>query len=751
MSFARRLAAIGAGLAAAALTVSAAPDAGAAPPYVVTTDPVKAAAGWLSTQFVDARYLPTPAGDRFVSGVYGGVTYLNYGENADVIFGLAAAGAAGAKIGAALGYLRANVVAYTGVNDPANVGDGAIGKTALAAIVAGADPTAFGSWNLLAQLKDDECTAVNGTSCVAVGGSRNTYTSNSESFVVLAEARAGGAYSPSAAKVAYFLSLQCADGGFTGDLLVCGSGTPDLDATAYAAMALEALGGHRAALARATAWLTAQQRAAGYWTVGGTANTNSTGLAAAALQGAGVDVSAARQWLLRQQVPAGRAGAGAFAFDGGVLPSTVALTSPSVIATAQALTGLVDRGSLATVSAAGASAGSPVFAPAAAVSTATPRTGTRLTATGTGFVAGEQVWVGLPTAAVAVATVTADPLGTARATFTVPGSWHGPRTLVLTGATSGLVARRTVTVTAASSPTSASDRRPRPPRSRRPRPRRRRSHRPAARRVSPSWRPPAATGPGSEPSVGSERPRSSSAPGCCWSAAAGRNDARPSSRPRRRGPARRLRARGPRRGHRRSVRCHAGGCEADLRRHRGRRPRHELRQVAQRDHRRRGAERRRLGALPPRRHHRPDRRRTQPAARRRDALLVLLARHRIRLGVQLRRRRRFDTGRRRGRGMVLRQRLVHRVATGAGTEGALREALRQPGPVAARRSRTAGAPELHGSWRAGRAPVERRRRSRPTASGRLDRARSRYPERQVRRASDPCVCPAQRVGASFVP
>lgn len=450
-----RVAAVGAGLAAAA--VLALPPAAQAAPvtYTVTTDRVQAAAGWLATQFVDEHLLPAPAGDRFVSGKYGTTTYLNYGENADAIFGLAAAKSSGSKIATAWRYLEGNVDAYTDLSS-AQGGpfDGPVGKTALAAIVAGADPTSVGGHNLLQALKVGECSAPSDPGCAAAGGNRNTFSSNSESFVLLAEARAGGAYTPSAAKVGYFLSLQCANGGFTGNLTPCGSGDADLDATSYATMALEALGGHRAEVARATAWLKGQQHAGGYWISQNVPNVNSTGLAAAALQGAGTGtaaaVGAARTWLRSQQVPAAHVAAGAFRFGGSVDPTTTTATSPSVLATAQALTGLVDGGGLATVTGSGAASPVALYAPAVTTSAATVRAGLRLNVDGVGFVAGERVRVSVhsTTVTVTVATVTADPLGSVRSAFTVPATLsNGAHTVVLTGVTSGLVARRAVTVT----------------------------------------------------------------------------------------------------------------------------------------------------------------------------------------------------------------------------------------------------------------------------------------------------------------
>ena len=73
-----------------------------------TTDPVAAAAGWLSTQFEDGTHLPVPAGDHFDS-YFSPSYFANYGENADAIFGLAAAKAGAAKSAVALQYLATNI------------------------------------------------------------------------------------------------------------------------------------------------------------------------------------------------------------------------------------------------------------------------------------------------------------------------------------------------------------------------------------------------------------------------------------------------------------------------------------------------------------------------------------------------------------------------------------------------------------------------------------------------------------------
>lgn len=176
----------------------------------------------------------------------------------------------------------------------------------------GADPTSFGGFDLLQKLKDDECTAVSGSStdftiptCPAIGAGRNIFSSVSESLIVLAEARAGGRFGPSARASDYLLSLQCPDGGFTVQTVTGSACTPDVDATGYAAAALSALGGQRASLGRAAAWLIAQRKAGGYWVAQGGPDVDSTGLAASALEATGADTSTSRAWLGSQQMTTG--------------------------------------------------------------------------------------------------------------------------------------------------------------------------------------------------------------------------------------------------------------------------------------------------------------------------------------------------------------------------------------------------------------------------------------------------------------
>jgi hypothetical protein len=224
---------------------------------VTTTDPAAAAAGWLSQQLIDGSHLVFSFDGKTFDG----------GGTADLSFALAAAKSGAKDINAAVSYLAAHVADYTMINDKSGKpgpSDGAIGKSAVAAMVAGDDPTSFGGYNLLQTLKADECTAISGDPkdfsvpvCPAVGAGRNTFSSIAESFTVLAEARGSAidaSYAPSSAAVGYLLSLQCPNGGFTTSTTGGTSCSSDVDATGYAMMALQALGGQGNAIGKAADW-----------------------------------------------------------------------------------------------------------------------------------------------------------------------------------------------------------------------------------------------------------------------------------------------------------------------------------------------------------------------------------------------------------------------------------------------------------------------------------------------------------------
>jgi hypothetical protein len=440
-----------------AVLVAAATPAQAAPTRT-TTNAATAAAGWLAQRFVGPSHQPSPSGDHLESK-FGGQFFFDGGTTADAIFGLAAAKAGKSKIDAVIAYFAEHVDEYTSIHDTSGKPgpfDGSVGKVALAATVAGADPHQFGGFDLLKALKDDECTSVSVQTtdftvpnCPAVGAGRNIFSSVAESFVILAEARAGGAFAPSAAAVAYFLSLQCANGGFTVQTDATGGCTSDLDSTSYAAAALAALGGHTTELGKALTWLATKRNANGSWTAQGGPNVDSTGLAASALAAAGQDVGGSRAWLASQQVTSGvtigaTASRGALRYQGAFDPTA------SVKATADGLLGLAEGASLATLTDKDASADAPVMAPTASLGHSSIAQGAQQTVTGVGFNAGESVRATVHSVPVFVGKAAAQADGTAKVTFIVPaGLSTGAHTVVLTGLTSGLSTSSPFTVIAA--------------------------------------------------------------------------------------------------------------------------------------------------------------------------------------------------------------------------------------------------------------------------------------------------------------
>lgn len=417
-----------------------------------TTNPTAAAAGWLSTQLSDSSNLPAPGGDHF-GATFSGTYYPDYGTNADLIFGLAASKSGASTATRALHALEANIESYA---DPAGTSygpyDGSLAKAALAAIVMGQDPTtSFGSYNVMQIMKADE----------KAGVPANIYSQFADALVVLAEARVGGVYAPSPAAVQYLLTFQCADGGFTSDtdpntyaLLACGhTGASDPDTTAFAVMALQATDAesgtatYQPQIDAAVAWLQKTEVNGQYWVNQGSPNVDSTGLAAAALAGQGKDISGPQTWLASQQVAAGQPGAGALKYAGTFKPTTASGTSFNVLGTAQGLLGMASNGSLATLTAAGSSAGVGMLAPVSALSTSTATAGKALTVTAGGFAAGEQVQIDLHSTAVALATVKAAGDGTVKASVTIPASAvNGAHEIVLTGQSSGLVATSPLTL-----------------------------------------------------------------------------------------------------------------------------------------------------------------------------------------------------------------------------------------------------------------------------------------------------------------
>ena len=333
-------------LATLVATLSLSITAPAVAGHGTTTDPSRAAAGWLAGELVD--------GERIVNEQFG---FDDAGLTADVVLALASAGVAADIIDSATDWLVGTSADYTG---PAtdSVFAGATAKLALVVHVTGRDPRAVGGLDLVAQLLDREQADGRFTDDSEFGDFSSTLT---QALAVLTLTRIEGV-EPSAAAVDFLLAQRCEDGGFRfdPDAEDC---TSAVDTTAFTVQALSTLGGADAAatIADAADWLESVQTDGGGFTDDAAgddpppANANSTGLAAVALAIAQRPeaVADARELLTSLQDGCDGDQPGSIRFDeldGGDRDR----------ATSQAILGLTGVG-LDTVSAAGASSNVPVL------------------------------------------------------------------------------------------------------------------------------------------------------------------------------------------------------------------------------------------------------------------------------------------------------------------------------------------------------------------------------------------------------
>jgi hypothetical protein len=417
-----------------ALALVPSPAGATAPGPTSTTNKAKGAAGWLAQQLIDGNHLVY---------AFDGKT-VDYGGTEDLLYALASAGVGKSTIRTVLTYLRKNVADpnYLDIKNEDGYGpyDGSIGKAAVATQVAGGTATTFGGYNLLQQLKTDECTATS-ASCVGPGAAANIFSSISESLVITAEARGAAVstnYAPSANAIEYFRSLQCTDGGFTSNTTGGAGCTSDVDATGYAIMALQALGGQSTAIGKAATWLESKRNGDGSWTSNGGENIDSTGLAVAGLKAAGRSTATSVAWLRSQQVTTGPT-AGAGATRGALKYEGKFDAASSVKGTSDGLLGIT-RSSLATLTDASARNDLPLLKLATPhVMHAKVKSGNPQRVRGTGFANKELV----------VATVNGLRLGSAKSnangtvhvTFTVRKSLSAwKHTVLLTGHRTGLEA-----------------------------------------------------------------------------------------------------------------------------------------------------------------------------------------------------------------------------------------------------------------------------------------------------------------------
>ena len=167
-------------------------------------------------------------GDHYV---YPNSTFFDGGNTIDAIIALSAVGTQQAQSDATLDYLETNLDSYIG--SFGEVYAGPLAKALLAAVVTGADPTAFGGHDLVAELQALETTKGRFSDKSAYGDYSNTI---GQSLAVIALSRAGQGLN--APVVQLLLDQQCADGGFRGTIDDKDGCVSDADATAFAVQAL---------------------------------------------------------------------------------------------------------------------------------------------------------------------------------------------------------------------------------------------------------------------------------------------------------------------------------------------------------------------------------------------------------------------------------------------------------------------------------------------------------------------------------
>lgn len=259
-----------------------------------------------------------------VKGSFG----ADLGQTSDVALGLAATSGQAATLAKVLNYLDVHAAAYVH-GDPSSgekVGAnyaGSTGKLALVAKVAGKNPSSFGGFDLISELRGLMDKQGRFRDDSKFGDYSNPL---GQAFDILALQRGTSEGAPQAA-IDYLVTAQCADGGFADAFPKVGATcSPSPDATGLALQALVATGAACPAL-KAHAWLNAHQLADGSF-----GNVNSTAYAAIGLMAAGQSTSKVVNYLASVQNP-----------DGGlaIKPGSGDKKS-NVYATAQALNAFAD-------------------------------------------------------------------------------------------------------------------------------------------------------------------------------------------------------------------------------------------------------------------------------------------------------------------------------------------------------------------------------------------------------------------------
>jgi hypothetical protein len=343
--------AVASGVAVASL---GAPSAAANSATPTTSTPAAAAAGYLARQLVGKHH------DHYVY-TFGKTTYADYGDTADAIQSMDAAGVAQTAAGRATKWLEAHVEGYVGHN-VATYFPGALGKMLLVAEAQHVNVHSFGGVNLVAALVSTEGIrgAAPGEYQQNAAGTKpaDDYTSTvSQALAMLGLADSpNAAGQPDAAAVFFLVGQQCADGGYPTEILAtvaasCKAGA-DVDSTGYAVQALLATGAHSAAL-RGLAYLAKAEHSNGGF--GSPANANSTALALQALAAAHRSIAKPLAWLVAHQIGC----AGSVAHRGAVAYEK-SYDSAALSATGQAGAALAGK-PLAWIDKSGARAAAPVL------------------------------------------------------------------------------------------------------------------------------------------------------------------------------------------------------------------------------------------------------------------------------------------------------------------------------------------------------------------------------------------------------
>ena len=248
-------------------------------------DAASAGADFLVKQLVGGDHYT----GSYVDGQGATQTFDDQGLTADGVFALVGTGGHAADVAKMVTYLQGQVDAYA---DPTGAFggpySGALAKLALVAESTGGDPHAFGGTDLLGLLSKNICTAANGGSCTAAGDFANAFSGVSQALGVLAlqaSPTAADHLTAASSPVVRLHQLQCADGGFSSTLIaadaIC---TSDVDTTGYAVQALAAVPGTDLWLGKAQTYLQGVQKNSGLFPGASGVNSNSTALAAQALQ-----------------------------------------------------------------------------------------------------------------------------------------------------------------------------------------------------------------------------------------------------------------------------------------------------------------------------------------------------------------------------------------------------------------------------------------------------------------------------------